>query len=42
MPVLLTYDLEGAEQAEYNRLQSMFERLGWEKLGGSSYRYPRL
>jgi hypothetical protein len=42
MPVLLTYDLEGAEPAEFNRLQSMFERLGWEKLGGSSYRYPRL
>lgn len=42
MPVLLTYDLEGAETAEFNRLQSMFERLGWEKLGGSSYRYPRL
>jgi hypothetical protein len=42
MPVLLTYDLEGAGPAEFNRLQSMFERLGWEKLGGSSYRYPRL
>ena len=42
MPVLLTYDLEGAAPAEFNRLQSMFERLGWEKLGGSSYRYPRL
>lgn len=42
MPVLLTYDLEGATSAEFNRLQSMFERLGWEKLGGSSYRYPRL
>jgi hypothetical protein len=42
MPVLLTYDLQGAETAEFNRLQSMFERLGWEKLGGSSYRYPRL
>ena len=42
MPVLLTYDLEGAQPAEFNRLQSMFERLGWEKLGGSSYRYPRL
>ena len=42
MPVLLTYDLEGASTAEFNRLQSMFERLGWEKLGGTSYRYPRL
>jgi hypothetical protein len=42
MPVLLTYELEGAETSEHNRLQSLFERLGWENLGGSSYRYPRL
>jgi hypothetical protein len=42
MPVLLTYDFKGAETVEFNRLQSMFERLGWEKSGGSSYRYPRL
>jgi hypothetical protein len=42
MPVLLTYELEGAETSEHNRLQSFFERLGWENLGGSSYRYPRL
>jgi hypothetical protein len=42
MPVLLTYDFEGASTIEFNRLQCMFERLGWENLGGSSYRYPRL
>jgi hypothetical protein len=42
MPVILTFDLEQASQAEHNRLQSLFQRLGWEDLGGSSYRYPRL
>jgi hypothetical protein len=42
MPVVLTYELVGAEPIEYNRIQSFFERLGWENLGGSSYRYPRL
>jgi hypothetical protein len=42
MPAVLTYELEGATPSEHNRLQSLFERLGWENLGGSSYRYPRL
>ena len=42
MPVVLTFDIQGAAPAEHNRLQSLFERLGWQSLGGSSYRYPRL
>ncbi|RXK84943.1 hypothetical protein EST62_08355 [Chlorobaculum sp. 24CR] len=42
MSVILTFDIEGATSTERNRLQSMFERLGWENLGGSSYRYPKL
>lgn len=42
MPVVFTYDLAGAESAEHNRIQSAFERLGWQNLGGSSYRYPKL
>jgi hypothetical protein len=42
MPVVITYELEGASPAERNRVQCFFERLGWENLGGSSYRYPRL
>ena len=42
MPVIVTYELEGGSTADRNRLQSMFERLGWENLGGSAYRYPRL
>lgn len=42
MPVVITFDLEAAEQNEHAWVQSMFERLGWQNLGGSSYRYPRL
>jgi hypothetical protein len=42
MPIIVTYELEGGSTADRNRLQSMFERLGWENLGGSAYRYPRL
>ena len=42
MPLVFTYDLSGQEPADHNRIQSFFERFGWESLGGSSYRYPRL
>ena len=42
MPVVITFDLKGAKPKEANRIQSFFERFGWENLGGSSYRYPRL
>lgn len=42
MPVVITFDLKGALPTEQNRIQSFFERFGWENLGGSSYRYPRL
>ena len=42
MPVVITFDIEAAAPDERNRLQSLFERLGWQNLGGSSYRYPRL
>lgn len=42
MPVVITYELTAPVENVHNRVQSMFERLGWENLGGSSYRYPRL
>ncbi len=42
MPVVITFDIEGAPPGERNRIQSFFERFGWQNLGGSSYRYPRL
>lgn len=40
MPVVLSFDLTGARPSDHNRLQSMFQRLGWEHLGGTAYRYP--
>ena len=42
MPVVFTFDVTGAEPIERNRIQSFFERLGWENIGGSAYRYPKL
>lgn len=42
MPVVITFDIKGAPPQERNRIQSSFERLGWQNLGGSSYRYPKL
>ena len=42
MPIIFSYDLEAATPAQRNRLQSMFERFGWELVGGSCYRYPKL
>jgi hypothetical protein len=42
MPIVITFDIQGAPPVERNRIQSFFQRFGWENLGGSSYRYPRL
>jgi hypothetical protein len=42
VPVTLSFDIQGASPTQRNRLQSMFERFGWQNLGGSSYRYPTL
>jgi hypothetical protein len=42
MPIVVTFDIRGAQPIEHNRVQSLFERFGWENLGGSSYRYPKL
>jgi hypothetical protein len=42
MPIVFTFDVRNAPPGERNRIQSFFERFGWENIGGSSYRYPRL
>lgn len=42
MAVVITFDLTGYEQNDHARIKTMFERFGWENLGGSAYRYPRL
>jgi hypothetical protein len=42
VPIMLSFDLVGADAVHYKTLQSQFERFGWENAGGSCYRYPRL
>ena len=45
MPVTLTFDIEDASVKDANdreRIFLAFERLGWENIGGSCWRYPKL
>jgi hypothetical protein len=42
MPITVTFDIERPTPLELNRLRSAFERLGWEHLGNTAYRYPQL
>ena len=42
MPITITFDIKGATPIELNRIQGFFERLGWEQLGNTAYRYPKL
>lgn len=45
MPVTLTFDIENASVRDVNdreRIFQAFERLGWENIGGSCWRYPKL
>src|SRR5262249_53704736 len=42
MPVTVTFDIERPTPLELNRLRSAFLRFGWEHLGNTAYRYPKL
>jgi hypothetical protein len=42
MPITVTFDIERPTPRELNRLRGAFERLGWEHLGNTAYRYPKL
>lgn len=42
MPIMFSYNVEFAMPEEYNRIQSLFERFGWQRVGGSCYRYPEV
>ena len=42
MPALVTFDVERPTPDELNRIRGFFERLGWEHLGNTAYRYPNL
>src|SRR5262245_47777942 len=39
MPITVSYDLAAADPNERNYIRSMFERFGWQRLGGSVFRY---
>lgn len=42
MPITVTFDIIRPTPEELNRLRGAFERLGWEHLGNTAYRYPKL
>jgi hypothetical protein len=45
MPITLSFDIEQASVQDTNdrmRIELAFRRLGWEHIGGSSWRYPAL
>lgn len=42
MPITVTFDIVRPTPLELNRLRCAFERLGWEHLGNTAYRYPQL
>ena len=42
MPITVTFDIQSPAPHELNRIRGFFERLGWEHLGNTAYRYPEL
>ena len=42
MPITVTFDIDRPTSQELNRIRGFFERLGWEHLGNTAYRYPKL
>lgn len=42
MPITVTFDIDRPTSLELNRLRGAFERLGWEHLGNTACRYPKL
>jgi hypothetical protein len=42
MPITVTFDIDRPTPRELNRIRGFFERLGWEHLGNTAYRYPKL
>lgn len=45
MPVVFTYDFEDTENVDgndRNRINLAFKRLGWEHIGNSAFRYPKV
>jgi hypothetical protein len=42
VPITVTFDIRSPTSQELNRIRGFFERLGWEHLGNTAYRYPKL
>lgn len=42
MPVTVTFDIQQPTSSELHRIRGFFEGLGWEHLGNTAYRYPKL
>jgi hypothetical protein len=42
LPIIVTFDLSNPAPSDLNRIRGFFERLGWEHLGNTAYRYPKL
>jgi hypothetical protein len=42
VPITVTFDIQKPQPRELNRIRGVFERLGWEHLGNTAYRYPKL
>jgi hypothetical protein len=42
VPIIVTFDLSHPTSSDLNRIRGLFERLGWEHLGNTAYRYPKL
>jgi hypothetical protein len=40
MPITVTFDITDLDNNDRGRIQSAFERFGWEHIGGSTFRYP--
>jgi hypothetical protein len=42
VPITVTFDIAQPTASELNRIRGFFDRLGWEHLGNTAYRYPKL
>jgi len=42
LPIIVTFDVIRPRPRELNRIRGVFERLGWQHVGNTAYRYPPL
>jgi len=39
MPITISYDLQAHRPKDWNYIRSMLERFGWQRIGGTVFRY---